>query len=307
MQDSSSLGRLTAHLLETYQFCFVETVPYAFFRPKEGRDIAVNLRGKDYHCRICGRTDSVEYQNAGRIYFSKGKLAEIRRTSDELGRKFPFMGEIEAGMPFRHQAVGICAACAREHILSSHDPAQRAVNLCWRQYHADALLVIKARQAMERSISKWVQVQGKSALSAYSLKNFEEKKNLACAIILDDTAELSSILAEYEAVTKHNREALETLLPALPEQFEAYVARPLRAFESMNDKLYHEYTVAFPGADTPDEEFFLQRRIDRDRMTTFLHQERVGNLSALLMEAGFRPEWTQYFCPPEAKQQEGDA
>ena len=36
-------SRITDNLLNVFNYCFVETVPYAFFKPNSQRDIPVNL------------------------------------------------------------------------------------------------------------------------------------------------------------------------------------------------------------------------------------------------------------------------
>ena len=41
-------SRITDNLLNVFNYCFVETVPYAFFKPNPERDIAVNLVDKEY-------------------------------------------------------------------------------------------------------------------------------------------------------------------------------------------------------------------------------------------------------------------
>ena len=99
-------SRITDNLLNVFNYCFVETVPYAFFRPNPERDIAVNLVDKEYHCPGCGKVTRVVYQKRPLTYYSKGKLAQERRIYDRLGKEFPFMGEIQAGKPFTNEAIG---------------------------------------------------------------------------------------------------------------------------------------------------------------------------------------------------------
>ena len=82
-------GKIKEQLESVYEYCFVETVPYAFFKPNPARDIAVNLRAKEYRCPACGKVTRVPYRYHGDTYFSKGKLAAERRTYDKLGRKIP--------------------------------------------------------------------------------------------------------------------------------------------------------------------------------------------------------------------------
>ena len=116
---------ITANLAQAFHYSFVETVPYAFFKPNPERDIAVNLRAKEYRCEKCGRVTRVTYRNEGVTYYSKGKLAEERRIYDTLGLSFPYMGEINDGVEFTNEAYGYCQACAQEGVVQSMVPAQR--------------------------------------------------------------------------------------------------------------------------------------------------------------------------------------
>lgn len=109
-------GKFKDQLASVYEYCFVETVPYAFFKPNPTRDIAVNLRAKEYRCPVCGKVTRVAYRYHGDTYFSKGKLAEQRRTYDALGLDFPTMGEIASGVPFVNEAIGTCAPCAESSL-----------------------------------------------------------------------------------------------------------------------------------------------------------------------------------------------
>lgn len=62
-------------------------------------------------------------------------------------------------------------------------------------------------------------------------------------------------------------------------------------YESMHDKIYHEYTVAFPREDTRPEEYYICRPLEQSRVRMFLEQPRIETLDELLMEAGFHGEW----------------
>ncbi len=42
-------SRITDNLLNIFNYSFVETVPYEFFKPRPERDIAVKLVDKEYH------------------------------------------------------------------------------------------------------------------------------------------------------------------------------------------------------------------------------------------------------------------
>ena len=146
---------ITANLAQAFHYSFVETVPYAFFKPNPERDIAVNLRAKEYRCQGCGKITRVTYRNEGVTYYSKGKLAEERRIYDTLGLTFPYMGEINAGKEFTNEAYGYCRACAQVKILDSMEPAQRAYNLAELLHTADALVLSHAKDDAEQALAAY--------------------------------------------------------------------------------------------------------------------------------------------------------
>lgn len=288
-------GKIKEQLESVYEYCFVETVPYAFFKPNPARDIAVNLRAKEYRCPACGKVTRVPYRYHGDTYFSKGKLAAERRTYDKLGLDFPTMGRIAAGEPFVNEAVGYCAACAKERLGASEDPAQRVVNLAQQLHRADALVVTAARLAMEGALRRWLAAADAETLRQFDVSTLEKTRDLICAIMLDDTAGPEQALADYRAVVRHVQETCAQLLASLPEVFTASVARSTHAPESMSDKVYHEYTVAFAAADAPREEFYFPRRVEKQRLSMFLEQPRVASLAELFSEVGFHGEWLDFF------------
>ena len=288
-------GKIKEQLDSVYEYCFVETVPYAFFKPNPARDIAVNLRAKEYCCPACGKVTRVPYRYHGDTYFSKGKLAAERRTYDKLGLEFPTMGCLAAGEPFVNEAVGYCAACAKERLGASEDPAQRVVNLAQQLHRADALVVTAARLAMEEALRRWLAAADAETLRQFDVSTLEKTRDLICAIMLDDTAGAEQALADYRAVVRHVQETCAQLLSLLPEVFTASVARSTHAPESMSDKVYHEYTVAFAAADAPREEFYFPRRVEKQRLSMFLEQPRVASLADLFSEVGFHGEWLDLF------------
>ena len=62
-------------------------------------------------------------------------------------------------------------------------------------------------------------------------------------------------------------------------------------FTHVNDKIYHEYTVAFPADGTAPATYYLERPVEKSRVAMFLAQPRVETLEDLLMEVGFHGEW----------------
>ncbi len=284
-------AKITENLLNVFNYCFVETVPYEFYKPKEGKDIPVNLEGKNYHCEKCGKTTPVRYHKRPLTYYSKGKLAEERKVYDKLGKEFPTMGQIEAGEPFWNEAVCLCTDCAKSSVLQEDTPEQRVYNLCEELHGLDDLVVAKAKAAMENTLKTWLGTATLEDFGKFDLTGFEGVRDLICAAILTDTAAEQKDLDAYTSRMEEIRKEIGTLLEDLPERFHAYAQRSVLVYESMNDKIYHEYSVAFPAEDTKPEEYYIYRPLEKKRVTMFLEQPRVETLDELMMEAGFHGEW----------------
>lgn len=285
-------GKITDNLLHTYNYCFTETVPYEFFKPKENRDIAVHLTGKNYHCAHCGKTTHIDYRPRPLTYYSKGKLAEQQAVYETLGLPFPSRGEIDSGVPFTNEAVGLCAACAEKQFADPEDPAQRAVMLAERLHGEDELVTAQARKAMEDAFSHWLDgLSSVQELLSYDLSNVYAVRDLICAVMLEDTTAEQHVFERYLHESGAIAAELRRLLEQLPEVFSVYTARSVLVYESMNDKIYHEYTVAFPADGTAPATYYLERPVEKSRVAMFLAQPRVETLEDLLMEVGFHGEW----------------
>ncbi len=285
-------SRITDNLLNIFNYSFVETVPYAFFKPNPERDIAVRLIDKEYHCPGCGKVTRVVYQERPVTYFSKGKLAQQRRIYDKLGKHFPNMGEIEAGTPFTNEAIGYCRDCAEKGLLQDETPAQRVCNLSLQLHAEDELVVAKAKAAMEEALKKWLAgVKTAEEFLQYGLGDFNAVRDLICAVMLQDTEPVEKILTAYTEKVGALKEKITKLLAELPDKWKAYAARSTAVYESMNDKMYHEYSVIFPQAGVIPEDYYIYRAIEKGRVRMFLEQPRVETLEELLMEVGFHGEW----------------
>ena len=285
-------SRSTDNLLNVFNYCFVETVPYAFFKPNPERDIAVNLVDKEYHCEDCGKVTQVLYQKRPLTYYSKGKLAMERRIYDKLGKRFPFMGEIEAGVPFTNEAIGLCEACATKKVLKSEEAEQKIVNLARDLHRADELAVAKAQAAMEQALTRWLDsVTEPETFLQYNLGDFNAVRDLICAAMLDDTVELAKVLQEYQSDVVQLKSVISKMLKTLPDKWLAYAERSTAVFESMHDKMYHEYSVAFPAEGQMPENYYIYRPIEKERVQMFLEQPRIETLDELMMEVGFHGEW----------------
>lgn len=285
------MAKITDNLLNVYNYSFVETVPYAFFKPNPERDIPVNLVDKEYHCEKCGKVTKVKYQKRQIVYYSKGKLALERKLYDKLGKDFPFMGEIEAGIPFTNEAIGLCKDCAAELVLNDDAPEQKIVNLAQELHAADELVVVKAQAAMEKALKKWLEHTSADEFLQFNLGDFNAVRDLICAVMLDDTAEVATILAEYDEINKAKTIAIKTILEAVPDIWKAYTARPMAVFESMHDKMYHEYSVMFIEPSKDLEDYYIYRPIEKKRVQMFIEQPRIETIEELLTEVGFHGEW----------------
>lgn len=285
-------SRITDNLLNVFHYCFVETVPYAFFKPNPERDIPVKLVNKEYHCEECGKVTTVNYKERPLTYYSKGKLAQERRVYDRLGKKFPFMGELTDGTPFTNEAIGLCRECAEKKILTDETPEQQVVNLSQQLHRADELVVAKARAAMEQSLKNWLdKVEKPEDFLQYNLTDFYALRDFICAVMLENTSSVEQVLQEYLTEIGTIEQKIRAMLELLPEEWKAYAARSTSVFESMHDKMYHEYTVAFPAAGQMPEDYYICRPIEKKRVRMFLEQPRVEGLEELLQEVGFHGEW----------------
>ena len=119
--------------------------------------------------------------------------------------------------------------------------------------------------------------------------------NLICSIILQRTDLLAPELEAYQKLCGELTAEAQDLLKTQPDAWKAYTMRPTDLYESMSDELYHEYTVAFPQADTLREEFYLYRSIEKKRVKLFLEQPRIASMETLLLETGIQPQWVQWF------------
>ena len=294
MENQQEMTKITDNLLNVFNYSFVESVPYAFFIPKEDKYVAVNLVDKQYHCAACGKIVRVEYRrtNTGVTYFSKGRLARERRSYEKLGLDFPTMGELEAGVPFSCHVQGYCADCAAERLPAMEDAGQRICLLSARLHREDELLTAKARELMDEAVKSWLAgIVKAEQLLQYDLSSYEALRDLLCAVILQDTSRLEESLQEYLDTVRTIRAEIEDINAAQPEKWHAFMVRSTALYESMSDELYHEYTVAFPVAGTVGEDFYLERSIERDKVLMFLQQPRIASMEALLMDAGFQDAW----------------
>ncbi|MBO6245528.1 MAG: hypothetical protein J6N55_04505, partial [Anaerovibrio sp.] len=80
---------------------------------------------------------------------------------------------------------------------------------------------------------------------------------------------------------------LEKQTPA----WKANVAHSCSLPDSMSDEEYHEYTVAFPDESSEGQDFYMEKSIEKERVSMFLTQHRLTSLEEVLMDAGFHEEW----------------
>lgn len=285
-------SRITDNLLNIFNYSFVETVPYEFFKPRPERDIAVKLVDKEYHCAGCGKVTHVVYQERPLTYFSKGKLREQQAIYEKLGKRFPTQEEIAEGQPFTNEAIGYCRDCAAKDILQDKAAGQRVCNLALELHGEDELVVAKARAAMEGALKKWLAgIESADAFLQYGLGDFNAVRDLICSVMLQDTAEEEAVLAAYTEKVAAIKEEIGNLLESLLDTWQAYATRSTGVYESMNDKMYHEYTVIFPKPGMIPEDYYIYRSIEKSRVQMFLEQPRIESLEELLMEVGFHGEW----------------
>ena len=291
MQEEKQTN-ITDHLLDVFNYSFVETMPYGFFWTKDARYMPVNLVDKRYHCPKCQQEFTVKYHHTGVTYFSKTRMAAQRQIYAELGLDFPAEDAIAAEQPFHYEAIGYCQACADQEVRQSPEFGQRIYNLCEKLHQADELLAAKARRLMDQAVERWLTGITKSEqLLQYDLSSHEALRDLICAIILEDGEPFEAVLKEYSGEAMALAEEIRALNAKAPETWTAYTARSTALYESMADDLYHEYTVVFPEPGQQARSFYVQHIIERDRVEMFLQQPRITTLEELFMDAGFHEEW----------------
>ncbi len=295
MENQQEIKRITDQLLDVFNYAFVESVPYAFFIPKEDKYVAVNLKDKVCHCQSCGKTIRVRYRQNGVTYFSKGRLAAQRRIYEQLGITFPTMGDLADEIPYTYRVIGYCGTCAEQAVMKSEDAAQQVCNLAEHLHHADELVVVKAQKLMGDVVQRWLAgITQSEQLLQYDLSTYEALRDLLCAVILQDTANLEAELRTYLDTVYTLRTKLEQLNAAQTVNWRAYAVRSTAVYESMSEELYHEYTVAFPEAGTVGQDFYVSRMIERDKVDMFVQQKRIESLDELLLEAGFQDDWVDW-------------
>ncbi len=284
--------KITDHLLDVFNYSFVETMPYGFFWTKDVRYMPVNLVDKRYHCPKCQQKFTVKYHHTGVTYFSKTRIASQRRIYESLGLDFPLDEAIAEEQPFHYEAVGYCRECAAQVVMQAKSAGQQIYNLCERLHEADELLAAKARKRMDEAVEKWLsQITKSEQLLQYDLSSHETLRDLVCAIILADQEPFAAILAEYSQKAAALIAEIRALNGDSPQEWTAFTARSTALYESMADDLYHEYTVAFPEAGQQAQTFYVEHVIERSRVEMFLQQPRIRTVDELFLDAGFHEEW----------------
>lgn len=290
------MTNITDNLLHVYNYAFTEVMPYGFFKPDDPYHdyIGVRLVRKAYHCPACKQEFIVNYRNDndGITYFSKSRIEAQKKVYAELGLTFPdeakFLDE-----EFTYQAIGYCQACADKEINKSDHPNQRIITLCHELHMQDELVAAKAKQYMTDAVKRWVDnlTESSQLLELDLSTHHDDLKDLVCAIILEDTKALEGALQEYRDTIQPIIYELKQLNVCQPIDWEAYVPRTSTIYESMTDEEYHEYTVAFAAEDTVGQDFYMHRKVERERVDMFIKQHRIRSLEEMLMDAGFHEEW----------------
>lgn len=290
------MTNITDNLFNVYNYAFVESMPYGFYKPDDPYHdyVGVRLVRKAYHCPACKQEFIVNYRNDndGITYFSKSRIAAQREIYKELNMDFPDEADF-LKKEFTYQAIGYCQECAKKELGSSDHPNQRIINLCHELHMQDELVAAKAKQQMTDAVKRWVDnLNESSQLLEWDLStHHDDLKDLACAIILEDTAELQKSLQEYRDAIQPLIYELKQLNAGQPMDWKAYVPRTSTIHESMTDEEYHEYTVAFAADDTVGQDFYIYRNVERERVDMFIKQRRIRSLEEMLMDTGFHEEW----------------
>lgn len=295
MENQIERRNIAEALMNAFQYAFVETAPYRFFVPTKDQYVAVQLKNKVYHCLCCEKTVEVNYNQTGVVYFSKARYEKQREIYARRDLVFPGNHQVEGKQPFTCHDEGYCAECA-ERELRAKEQGQEIYNLCLALRHWDEAVLSQAREIMDGKVKDWIMTLAESSqLSGYDLSSFAALKDLICAVILRDVKELDRCLAAYRRGVQERIAEVEALLAAMPAQWDAYTARPVATYESMSDEFYHEYTVVFPVKETVARDFYVLKSIDARRVRIFLEQARVQSTAELIVEAGFKDAWVDWF------------
>lgn len=290
------MTNITDNLFNVYNYAFVESMPYGFYKPDDPYHdyVGVRLVRKAYHCPACKQEFIVNYRNDndGITYFSKSRIAAQREIYKELNLEFPDEADF-LKKEFTYQAIGYCQDCAKKELGASDHPNQRIINLCHELHMQDELVAAKAKQQMTDAVKRWVDnLNESSQLLEWDLStHHDDLKDLACAIILEDTGELQKSLQEYRDAIQPLIYELKQLNAGQPMDWKAYVPRTSTIHESMTDEEYHEYTVAFAAEDTVGQDFYIYRNVERERVDMFIKQRRIRSLEEMLVDTGFHEEW----------------
>lgn len=285
----------TDNLLNVFNYAFVETAPYNFFIPRDDKYVAVNLPKKMYHCLDCQMTLEIKYNQSGVVHFSKERFEKQRKLYEKRALLFPSAQEIKAGNEFIYHEEGYCNACAKKN------PAQKEIgqsiyHQCYKLHQMDEALLEEAKLRMGNCVKSWLAGITESAqLVKYDLSSYQALKDLVCAIILDDLAQLEQCVVSYKKETEKIIAGIYANLDSVTEKWQAYAARPVQIYESMSDELYHEYTVVFPVEETINQEFYVNKTIEKSRVKMFLEQVRIQTTEELITEAGFLDVWVDWF------------
>lgn len=295
MEKEKQVLNISETLLKVFQYAFVESAPYSFFIPTRADYVAVNLQDKVYHCLSCGHEFKVKYKQNGVVYFSKGRFEKQRAVYERKGLAFPDKKFLREERSFTYHEEGYCAACAPKE-LAEKTLGQDIYNLCYALHQLDRRLLQKGEAEMRAAVERWVlQIKDSSQLAGYDLSSYEVLKDLICAVILEDLSDLEACLADYKEQASKIIAAATDKLEGSPDEWQCHAARSTVVYESMSDELYHEYTVVFPEEGTLEQEFYIEKKLEKARVQMFLAQKRVETIEELILEIGFMDEWVDLF------------
>ena len=287
------MTKITDNLLKVYNYAFIDDMPYGFFKPNDAMYVGVKLVDKMYHCPECGGEFTVKFRNDndGITYFSKSRIAAQKKVYEYLGLDFPANWELME-QPFTYHIIGVCSECAKKDIMESQEDGQHIYNLCHELHMQDELMAAKAKKYMTNSLQKWLDgITESSYLMQFDLSTRESLRDLICAVIMQDTKAVEDALQEYrdtiQPIIYEAKQLLEKQTPA----WKANVAHSCSLPDSMSDEEYHEYTVAFPDESSEGQDFYMEKSIEKERVSMFLTQHRLTSLEEVLMDAGFHEEW----------------
>lgn len=291
MENLSKRPTITGDLQNVFNYAFIETASYHFIVPKPEKYISVHMTDKINHCMDCGNDLKVQYNENGLVYIANNRMEKQKKLYEKYHLQLPKLGEEN----FTYFQDGYCAICAQNHIYNQ-SKGQDVCNACMELNQLDEGLMINAQDLIEKVVHTWIYgIKSKDELKNLDLSTYLAIRELICGVIFGQKDLLDKILQVYQSKVAEKKILIQSILDEIATpSFAGYVARPTTVYETMDDNLYNEYTVVFPSESTPEENFYVLKEVEKNRVAMFLGQKRIESVDELLSETIFSDIWIEW-------------